>query len=462
MDPCKSGPKQGTHLGALFAYVPCGTDQDGILLHPEAPRWAVANQSSLKIVECLAAPGGSTDSAADFLVEEYGLTLAAARQDVDHVMDHLARHGLSSDSLMEEPRPRIGSLMLVLTERCNLACTHCYGAFPACKELPLPRVLRLIDELVEGGGRTLTLSGGEPLLYRGLKDVVARVGKRIRVQFCTNGTLIDAQWARLFSQQLDPYFQISLDGPTAATHDAIRGPRAFEGALRGIRQLQEAGLGDRIILATTIQRTNKNVLLEILHLAAKLGVKTLRFLPLRKEGRAQETWACTGESLDVPAYEAIFDRFLTNHTDLPKGVELSCGLNGFTLNQSPEGNGGDLVCSVGSTMFVEASGEAFPCAVLNRKECLLGSVLESSLHDLVHGEAMAKLHAIKTRRKLEIPRCAPCLWKNFCQAGCMAMAVNETGTFWDVDEFCSYRQRAYPRAFNDILAISAPPSDPTS
>ena len=371
-------------------------------------------------------------------------------------MDRLERHGLGPGPLPEAPGPRIGSLMLVLTERCNLACSHCYGGFPACRELPLATVLGLVDQLAEGGGRSLTLSGGEPLLYRGLEEVVARAGKRVRVQFCTNGTLVDARWARLFARELDPVIQVSLDGPSAAVHDAIRGAGSFERALRGVRHLQEAGLGERIVLATTIQGGNQGVLLEVIRLARELEVKKLRFIPLRREGRAQETWDCTGQGLDVAAYEGIFDQFLEDPAALPRGVEVSCGLNGFTLNQVLDGDGGDQVCSVGSLMFVDAAGDAFPCAVLAREDCRLGSVHASSLHDLVHGETMARVHAIKNRRKSDIAKCGPCRWRNQCQSGCMAMALEETGTFWATDAFCAYRRKAYPRAFDTILAASEP------
>ena len=438
------GPAQGTPAGALLVYVPEGGDQDGILLHPAAPRWARANRSTRQIVARLA---DGPEAAVAFLVQEYGLSPESAREDVAQVMVDLERQGLAEGGF-EDSGPRIGSLYLMLTERCNLACAHCCGSFPARQELPLASVLRLVEELIAGGGRSLVLSGGEPLLHPGLEEIVARVGKRIPVQFCTNGTLLDARWAGLFAEKLDPLFQISLDGPSAAIHDAIRGAGAFAGALRGIRHLQEAGLGDRIILATTIQKKNQDVLLEVAQLAAELAVKKLRFLPLRKEGRARETWDCTGEGLDVSTYEGIFDRFLGKGAALPEGVDLSCGLNGFSLLSSTS----EHWCSVGRQMVVAASGDAFPCAVLMREDCRLGNIHGASLLDLVQGEAMARLHATKLRRKEEIGRCRPCLWRNFCQSGCMALALEETGSLWDVDGLCAYRCTAYERAFDAILA----------
>ena len=323
-------PTQGTSRGALCAYVPEGTEHDGILLHPTTPRWVAVNRTTRQIMTRLSATGSGQEDAAAFLVDTYGIPLATARQDVARVVDDLNNQGFLQQVAPEQPRPQLGALYLMLTERCNLACAHCFGSYPTRREMPLPEVLRIIDEFISGGGRSLVLSGGEPLLYPGLEEVVARIGRRIPVQFCTNGMLLDARLAHLFAQALSPSFQVSLDGDTAEIHDAIRGPNAFAGALQGIRHLQEAGLGDRISLATTVHPKNKDRLPELVQLAANLGVSKVRFIPLRAVGRAAETWGCTGQGLDVATYAAIYDRYLRNPQDTP-AVEVKCGLSGFSL-----------------------------------------------------------------------------------------------------------------------------------
>jgi radical SAM protein with 4Fe4S-binding SPASM domain len=230
--------------------------------------------------------------------------------------------------------------------------------------------------------------------------------------------------------------------------------------MAAVGHLRDVGLGGNIIFACTIQKPNRHALLEVAHLAAAQGVKKVRFLPLRDEGRATETWSDTGDNLDVAAYEAIFDRFLTGKEKLPQGVEVSCGLNGFTLAQGQDGDCSDQVCTVGSQMYMEPNGNAYPCAIMTEPENRLGNIHEASLHDLVHGEVLARLHDIKLRRKSEISSCAPCQWRNFCQSGCMATARRDKGTFWDTEDLCSYRQKAYTRAFDSILAAGIQPEQP--
>ena len=81
---------------------------------------------------------------------------------------------------------------------------------------------------------------------------------------------------------------------------------------------------------------------------------------------------------------------------------------------------------------------------------------ESSLQAIVEGLRMAELHAAKLTRKNVIPACLACQWQNLCQSGCMAEALEETGTLWDVDSMCDYRQRAYARVFDVILGGAGP------
>ena len=444
-------PTQGTSRGAQRAYVPEGTEHDGILLHPTTPRWVAVNRTTRQIMTRLSATGSGQEDAAAFLVDTYGIPLATARQDVARVVDDLNKQGFLQQVTPEQPRPQLGALYLMLTERCNLACAHCFGSYPTRREMPLPEVLRIIDEFISGGGRSLVLSGGEPLLYPGLEEVVARIGRRIPVQFCTNGMLLDARLAHLFAQALSPSFQVSLDGDTAEIHDAIRGPNAFAGALQGIRHLQEAGLGDRISLATTVHPKNKDRLPELVQLAANLGVSKVRFIPLRAVGRAAETWGCTGQGLDVATYAAIYDRYLLNPQDTP-AVEVKCGLSGFSLDPAHAQEEDGHWCPIGRQLVIDPAGETYPCVLLMSAADRLGNALEASLQALTDGEAMARLHTLKLSREESLPGCSVCNWKNLCQAGCMATALADKGNLMAEDDFCAYRDMAYRRAFDAILA----------
>src|SRR5205809_7742159 len=86
-------------------------------------------------------------------------------------------------------------LRVSLTDRCNLRCTYCMPAegldwLPSPEGLTDDEVVRLVAVAVREGVREVRFTGGEPLLRRGLVDIVRRVGAlrpRVRMSLTTNG-----------------------------------------------------------------------------------------------------------------------------------------------------------------------------------------------------------------------------------------------------------------------------------
>ena len=81
-----------------------------------------------------------------------------------------------------------------LTQRCNLACAHCYisaGSWhSAAGELSTAECRRIADEILELNDAPLfILSGGEPLLRDDLEEIAAHASRRgATVVVGTNGT----------------------------------------------------------------------------------------------------------------------------------------------------------------------------------------------------------------------------------------------------------------------------------
>ena len=153
-----------------------------------------------------------------------------------------------------------------LTERCNLACGHCFlekGAASLRDELRLQEY----ESIARGmsGVNYLTLTGGEPFLREDIVDIVRILAQRMRpstITILTNGYLTDTvvekvtQMLALYKQPL--LIKISMDGP-CDVHDRMRGrDGAFQRAyatflqLKGLkRHYQNLGLG--IITTYTCQ-----------------------------------------------------------------------------------------------------------------------------------------------------------------------------------------------------------------
>ena len=140
----------------------------------------------------------------------------------------------------EKISPSLRYLELHLTHQCNLRCAHCYiGDRGGIADMPVSEAVAITREFSDMGGLRLLISGGEPLVYKGLESYLREIsGLKVRRVLLTNGMLID--WDTI--KWLDVHeIQFSLDGWQAG-HDRLRGGGAFARLMEGIRAAQAFGV----------------------------------------------------------------------------------------------------------------------------------------------------------------------------------------------------------------------------
>lgn len=165
-------------------------------------------------------------------------------------------HGRLTDSFGRA----ITDLRVSVTDRCNYRCVYCRtGEFGAeFTELPIADYTRMIALMVDLGVEKVRLTGGEPLLRRGLLDLIRSVrqlritfdeqgertnfGPPVEIALTTNGHLLAAMARDLKIAGLDR-ITVSMDAVDPETFARItRVPRSFERVLDGIHAAQDAGL----------------------------------------------------------------------------------------------------------------------------------------------------------------------------------------------------------------------------
>ena len=139
-------------------------------------------------------------------------------------------------------------LMLHLLGRCNLECAHCYmeGSPRRRERLPLDAVLRAVGECRSLGVGSISLTGGEPLLYPDLDRVLTAAAQmpEIKVTVCTNGTLLTTRRAARF-REVGLRVNVSIDG-RPDFHDRFRQlPGAFAAAEAAFAQLSNLAFRSR-------------------------------------------------------------------------------------------------------------------------------------------------------------------------------------------------------------------------
>lgn len=164
--------------------------------------------------------------------------------------------------------------------RCNLHCPQCLDD-TTVHEASLTERRRVARVLADADVLGVDISGGEPLLLRDLPELldIVRSGGRSAVSITTNGWHLARRAAEL-AEHTDA-IRISLDGPDADRHDAIRGPLSFDRAVEGIQAA--VALRIPVQIQTVLMHRTASYLQEMVNLAAGLGAcgfSALQMLPI--------------------------------------------------------------------------------------------------------------------------------------------------------------------------------------
>jgi radical SAM protein with 4Fe4S-binding SPASM domain len=226
----------------------------------------------------------------------------------------------------------LGPLMvhLELLGLCNLTCDHCFAApLPRKDRLSLPELDTLFGQLAAMGSFRLGLTGGEPLMRPDLLEVVdAALAHGLQPRLTTNGLLIDEALARALGQRPELQINVSLEGATAASSDAVRGEGTFERVLQRLALLREHA---RFALAFTVTARNHAEVEACAALARRVGAQKAVFRPLYPVGAA----AARPELM--PTFDAYTGALLRLAGDAPGSSGAGCGAGSLEASISAEG-----------------------------------------------------------------------------------------------------------------------------
>jgi cyclic pyranopterin phosphate synthase len=149
---------------------------------------------------------------------------------------------------------RISYVRLSVTDRCDFRCRYCMAEqmdfLPKEQLLSFGEIEVLADLLIARGVTKLRLTGGEPLVRRGILDLVERLGSRLgkgleELTLTTNGSQLAGAAERLYSNGVRRV-NVSLDSrdPGRFAHITRRG--RLDQVLEGIAAAKASGLKVKI------------------------------------------------------------------------------------------------------------------------------------------------------------------------------------------------------------------------
>ena len=216
-------------------------------------------------------------------------------------------------------------LRVSLTDRCNLRCSYCMPAegldwLPGEEVLTDDEVVRLITVAVERlGVREVRFTGGEPLLRRGLPDIVRRttaLRPRPQTSITTNGLGLSRTAATLAEAGLDRV-NVSLDTVRREDFATITRRDRLPDVVAGLAAASAAGLGPVKVNAVLMRGVNDDQAPELLRWCLARGYQ-LRFIeqmPLD----AQHQWSRESMITAEEIFASLNAEFLLEPAEEPRG-----------------------------------------------------------------------------------------------------------------------------------------------
>jgi cyclic pyranopterin phosphate synthase len=184
-------------------------------------------------------------------------------------------------------------LRISVTDRCNLRCTYCMPEegmtfLPRSELLSFDEIVRVAQIARSLGVEQIRLTGGEPLVRKGLPDLVARLAAIgfDDIALTTNGMLLAGTAAALVAAGLRRV-NVSCDSLRAERFGSIRRRGDLEIVLGAMDAAETAGLMPLKVNVVLLRGQNDDEILDFAAFARDTGriVRFIEFMPLDAQGQ---------------------------------------------------------------------------------------------------------------------------------------------------------------------------------
>ncbi|MFH1161891.1 MAG: radical SAM protein [Candidatus Jorgensenbacteria bacterium] len=326
---------------------------------------------------------------------------------------------------------RIKRIHLDLTNRCNLNCSYCYVVREKSSmchekaEMTSKEWLGIIDQAVEMGIGSFVVSGGEPLSFPGILEIMERLGSHhAKASLMTNLWKTDGKvMESVIESPAVKEIITSLDGFDG--HNIARPPSDWHNIINVIRWIREKRKDCRISVNTVLHRHNMGEVVDLQRKVVELGVDAWRVdLPIRPHK--------IDILLDFKTAVEIASRLIINryaHAELQK-TELAL----FRIYKSQLENIqlGDAAAQSDTSLHpcdyflgsitVKPDGTITLCSPI---QLVLGRITEGTSLSDVLGSAMK--NNFFTLKVSDLEGCRNCKYLMLCGGGCRADALRWTG-----------------------------------
>ncbi|NEX13213.1 MAG: hypothetical protein C1941_00650 [Prosthecochloris sp.] len=340
------------------------------------------------------------------------------------------------------------SIVIKVTNSCNLNCVYCYN-----RDNVIPGVISL--SVIENMLSTLwsrfdhadfIWHGGEPLLagqdfFRTVKAlqekyVSGRDDKSYKNLIQTNGTLVTGNFVE-WCRDEDFSIGISIDGPKEITGESRPAFEldAYEKSIEAIETIRSVNDGVGVICV--IHKLNAAMGRELYAFFKRIGVDSVVLLPNMNDPRIEPYHLCNNDY--VCFHKAFFDAWVADDDPVGTIVPFRQIVNALLGNQPS-------LCSYSGGCFrnflsLDVDGSVYPCSAFFGSDFYLGNVNTSSIAEIYDSPKLQQLRA--EMKQMLSTECGECEFLTVCQGGCREAAFIASGKLYSKDPHCEGRKELF-------------------
>lgn len=334
---------------------------------------------------------------------------------------------------------RLKELYVEVTSTCSLNCKHCSSLSSPSKNdnMDLLQLKKAIEGAYSLGMHELSISGGEPFLYKDLFHLVKYAKtKNIKVKLYSCGifkkdkdisSIPMTYLKELKSLGIDMII-FSLYGSIPSTHEFMTNVGgSFEKTIKTIEKVNDIGINQEIHFVPTSK--NFRELPQMIELAEYLKASQISLLRLVPQGRCLENRELLLSAEDIIEFKDITSKIKSEKVKVRKGAPFRT----LFLHESS-------YCSAGvNKLYINALGYVFPCEAFKFMN-LQSNIYNNEIEYIWNSDSLLnKLRNINYNR---IITCRNCPNLENCQGGCPGQRLLKNGDIMKgPDPLCIIRKR---------------------
>ncbi len=323
-----------------------------------------------------------------------------------------------------------------ITFACNMQCIHCGTSAGKRRpdELTTDEALNLVDELADLGCKSLTISGGEPLLRKDWRELAARAKEReITTYLITNGFAVSPAVADDFLRLGFKRIGVSIDG-TEEVHNYIRQrPDSFAKCLRTIDIMHDKGV--EYCVVTQVSNANLGELDAMYEMLLEHGCTGWRIQMTTTTGRMKDH---ANMVLSLDNYERLIDKLIELKKRGKMLIDVGENIGYYGCKGSDLFDGMPYFgCYAGLRVAgIESNGDVKGCLSMP-EQFVEGNIRDSSFTE-IWNKPNGFAYNRQFTKETASGACHDCRYLPLCRGGCATTSVSQSGCRAD-NPFCMYQ-----------------------